>query len=70
MDKALDDDAVLQCWIQLFTDPLLMQCCLSDAHVRLGDGECVKVRAIAGLHRQRLYALSWFMEAHAKNLRS
>ena len=63
VDKALalDDEAVLRRWTQLFTGPLLVQRYLSDARSQMGESECAKVREFAELYRQRLHDLSWFM---------
>lgn len=58
---ALDDEAVLQRWTQLFTGPLLVQRYLSDARSQMGQAECDKVNEFASLYRQRLADLSWFM---------
>ena len=58
---ALDDEAVLRRWTQLFTGPLLVQRYLSEARSQMGEGECAKVKEFAELYRQRLHDLSWFM---------
>ena len=58
---ALDDEAVLRRWTQLFTGPMLVQRYLSEARSQMGDSECAKVREFAELYRQRLHDLSWFM---------
>ena len=58
---ALEDEAVLRRWTQLFTGPLLMQRYLSEARSQMGEGECAKVKEFADLYRQRLHDLSWFM---------
>jgi len=58
---ALDDEAVLRRWTQLFTGPMLVQRYLSAARSQMGEGECAKVREFAELYRQRLHDLSWFM---------
>ena len=59
--QALDDEAVLRRWTQLFTGPMLVQRYLSKARSQMGDSECAKVREFADLYRQRLHDLSWFM---------
>ena len=59
--QALDDEAVLRRWTQLFTGPLLVQRYLSEARSQMGEGECAKVKEFAELYRQRLHDLSWFM---------
>jgi REP element-mobilizing transposase RayT len=58
---ALDDEAVLRRWTQLFTGPLLVQRYLSEARSQMGEGECAKVQELAERYRQRLHDLSWFM---------
>ena len=60
---ALDDEAVLRRWTQLFTGPLLVQRYLLSAESRaqMGEGECAKVKEFAELYRQRLFDISWFM---------
>lgn len=58
---ALDDEAVLRRWTQLFAGPMLVQRYLSEARSQMGDAECAKVREFADLYRQRLHDLSWFM---------
>jgi len=58
---ALDDDAVLRRWTQIFTGPLLVQRYLSDARSQMGQAECDKVAEFAALYRSRLHDLSWFM---------
>ncbi len=58
---ALDDEAVLQRWTQLFTGPLLVQRYLSEARSQMGQAECDKVQEFASLYRQRLADLSWYM---------
>ena len=60
---ALDDEAVLRRWTQLFTGPLLVQRYLSEARSQMGEAECAKVAEFAELYRQRLHDLSWFMRA-------
>lgn len=59
--SALDDEAVLRRWTQLFTGPLLVQRYLSAARSQMGQAECDKVHEFAALYRQRLHDLSWFM---------
>ena len=59
--SALDDEAVLRRWTQLFTGPLLVQRYLSDARSQMGQAECDKVQEFAALYRARLHDLSWFM---------
>ncbi len=61
--RALDDDAVLRRWTQLFTGPLLVQRYLSEARSQMGQAECDKVAEFAALYRSRLHDLSWFMRA-------
>ena len=58
---ALDDEAVLRRWTQLFTGPLLVQRYLSDARSQMGAAELDKVQEFAEIYRQRLFDLSWFM---------
>ena len=64
---ALDDDAVLRRWTQLFTGPLLVQRYLSESSEssepggQMGQAELEKVHQFAELYRQRLFDLSWFM---------
>ena len=59
--RALDDEAVLRRWTQLFTGPLLVQRYLSVLRVQMGPAELDKVHEFAELYRQRLFDLSWFM---------
>jgi len=58
---ALDDEAVLRRWTQLFTGPLLVQRYLSELRGQMGPAELDKVHEFAELYRQRLFDLSWFM---------
>jgi REP element-mobilizing transposase RayT len=58
---ALDDEAVLRRWTQLFTGPLLVQRFLGDARGSMGQAELAKVAEFAALYRQRLADVSWFM---------
>ena len=58
---ALDDEAVLRRWTQLFIGPLLVQRYLSEARSQMGEGECAKVREFAERYRERLHDVSWFM---------
>ena len=46
--RALDDEAVLRRWTQLFTGPLLVQRYLSEARSQMGEGECANVRMCEG----------------------
>ena len=59
--RALDDEAVLRRWTQLFTGPLLVQRYLSELRGQMGPAELDKVHEFAELYRQRLFDLSWFM---------
>lgn len=52
--QALDDEAVLQRWTQLFVGPLLVQRYLSEQRSQMGQAECAKVQEFASLYRQRL----------------
>jgi REP element-mobilizing transposase RayT len=58
---ALNDEAVLRRWTQLFTGPLLVQRFLSEARSQMGEAERAKVQELAERYRQRLHDLSWFM---------
>lgn len=59
--SALDDEAVLRRWTQLFAGPLLVQRYLSEARCKMGQAECDKVAEFAAIYRGRLHDLSWFM---------
>jgi len=59
--SALDDEAVLRHWTQLFAGPLLVQRYLSEARSQMGQAECDKVAEFAALYRGRLHDMSWFM---------
>jgi len=56
------DDEALERWTQLFTGPLLVRRYL-DENLRAGmdEAELAKVHELAGVYRERLYDLSWFM---------
>jgi len=56
------DDEVLERWTQLFTGPLLVRRYL-DENLRAGmdEAELAKVHELAGVYRERLYDLSWFV---------
>ena len=58
---ALDDEAVLRRWTQLFAGPLLVQRYLADDRNQMGEAERAKVQEFAALYRQRLADVSWFM---------
>ena len=57
-----DDGEVLTRWTKLFTGPLLVRRYLDPAQrANMDAAEQAKVKELAGLYRQRLYDLSWFM---------